>query len=111
MARRWHRSCAALLLLALVAPARAEEFEPARTHAVIVGVLEWKHGLAGYSKINRKDQELRDLFVRRGTPPSNIALLLDRQATLPNIRDAVSRTARATSTGETLIVYYAGHGM
>jgi hypothetical protein len=102
---------ACLVVLAVLPSLRADELEPARTHAVIVGVLEWQHGLSGYSKKHRKDQELRDLLVRRGTPPANIALLLDRDATLPKIRDAVTRTARAAGAGSTLIVYYAGHGM
>jgi hypothetical protein len=111
MTTRLRLPCTVLLILVLAGPARAEEFEPVRTHAVIVGVLEWKHGLAGYPKTNRKDQELRDLLVRRGTPPANIALLLDEQATLVKIRDAIGRTARNAAPGSTLILYYAGHGM
>jgi hypothetical protein len=111
MATRWNRRCAALVMLAVCSPARTEEFELARTHAVIVGVLEWKHGLAGYPKKNRKDRELRDLLVRRGTPAANVAMLLDERATLANIRDVVTKAARAAGPGSTLIVYYAGHGL
>jgi hypothetical protein len=103
--------CACLVVLAVLPRLWADELEPAKTHAVIVGVLEWQHGLTGYPKKHRKDQELRDVLVRRGTPEANIALLLDRDATLPKIRDAVARTARAAGPGSTLLVYYAGHGM
>jgi hypothetical protein len=109
----WHRNAAwaGLLVLFVLPPLRADELEPSETHAIIVGVLEWQHGLHPYPKKDRKDQELRDLLVRRGTPAANIALLLDKAATLPKINDAVTRTARAAGPGSTLIVYYAGHGM
>jgi hypothetical protein len=108
----WHRKavcCAVLFFIAL--PLRAEEWQPAETHAVIVGVLEWNAGLTPYPKANRKDQELRDLLVRRGTRPENIAMLLDKAATLSAIKDAVVRTAKAAGPNSTLIIYYAGHGM
>jgi hypothetical protein len=99
------------LVLAPFRGPRAEELEPATTHAVIVGVLEWKGGLQSYLKRNRKDQELRDLLVSRGTPAANIALLIDQEAILPKIREAVTQTARACEPGSTLFLYYAGHGM
>jgi hypothetical protein len=103
-------SLAALALLIVLAPLRADEWEPARTHAVIVGVLEWKAGLTPYPKGNRKDQELRDLLVKRGTPADNIRLLLDKEATLPKIREAIAETLKKAGPRSTLIVYYAGHG-
>ncbi len=102
---------ALLLALPSLSSPRADELVPADTHAVIVGVLEWKHGLTPYPKRNRKDLELRDVLLSRGTPPANIALLLDEQATLANIREALTRIARAAGPGSTLLVYYAGHGM
>lgn len=100
-----------VVALLVVAPLRAEEWEPGKTHAVMVGVLEWKNGLGGFSKKHRKDQELRDLLVNRGVPEKNISLLLDKEATLPNIRAAIDATMQRAGKGSTLIVYYAGHGM
>ena len=88
----------------------ADQWEPANTHALIVGVLEWEADLTPYSKQDRKDQALRDLLIKRGTPPENITMLLDSQATLSNIRQAIDDTLRKTTEGSTLIVYYAGHG-
>ena len=78
----------------MVAP--ADEWAPADTHAVIVGVLEWKHGLTPYPKAHRKDVELADVLVSRGTPSGNITMLLDENATLPNVREAVAKTAAGT---------------
>ncbi len=88
----------------------ADQWEPANTHALIVGVLEWEADLTPYSKQDRKDQALRDLLIERGTPPGNITMLLDSQATLSNIRQAIDEILGKTTEGSTLIVYYAGHG-
>jgi hypothetical protein len=97
-------------LLSSIAPQPAGEWQPAKTHALIVGVLEWKNGLTPYPKRDRKDVELRDLLIERGTPPDNNTLLLDKEATLPRIREAVATTAKKAEKDSTLIVYYAGHG-
>jgi hypothetical protein len=93
-----------------MASSQAEEFEPARTQAVVIGVLEWKHGLSAFPKTNRKDRELRDVLVARGVPPENIRLLLDDAATLKNIRSAIAQAVAHAGPGATLILYYAGHG-
>ena len=93
-----------------LSPLVAQEWEPANTYALIVGVLDWEADLTPYSKQDRKDQALRDLLIKRGTPPGNVTMLLDSQATLANIRQAISETLRKTTRGSTLIVYYAGHG-
>jgi len=88
----------------------AERWEPGKTHAVIIGVCKWKADLTRYSRRHRKDEELRDLLIKRGTPTENITILLDSEATLSNIRKAIDDTLRKTTEESTLIVYYAGHG-
>ena len=88
----------------------AERWEPSKTHVVIVGVCKWEADLTRYSKRHRKDEELRDLLIKRGTPTENITMLLDSEATLSNIRKAIDDTLRKTTKESTLIVYYAGHG-
>jgi len=60
-----------------------ECWDPAETHAVIIGVTRWE------ARRHRKDEELRDLLVKLGTPREQIALLLDNEATLANIRQAI----------------------
>ena len=97
-------------LIALPASSEAGEWEPKKTHAIIVGVLEWKNGLAPFPKRNRKDQELRDLLIKRGTPTENVTMLLGKEATLAKIRKAITQTLRKTSKDSTLIIYYDGHG-
>ena len=87
-----------------------EGWEPNKTHVVIVGVCKWEADLTRYSKRHRKDEELRELLIKRGTPSENITMLLDSEATLSNIRKAIDDTLRKTTKESTLIVYYAGHG-
>ena len=101
-----------LIFLPLMASASlgAEAWEPKKTHAVIVGVLEWKNGLSPFPKRNRKDRELRNLLIKRGTPAENVTMLLGPEATLLNIRKAITQTLGKTSKDSTLIIYYDGHG-
>ena len=89
-----HRFAIAALAVLAACSCRAEEFAPKNTHAVLIGVLEWQHGLTAFPKVNRKDVELRDVLIHRGVPPENITLLVDADATLANIRDAVTKTIK-----------------
>jgi hypothetical protein len=106
-----NRFVSVLLLIALGSIARAAEWEPARTHAVIVGVLSWpEEGLKPFPEKNRKDQELRDVLVRRGVPADQVILLLDKAATKTSILRALRHAAEKAKPQDTLIFYYAGHG-
>lgn len=91
-------------------PAWSAELDPARTHAVLIGVLEWENGLPGFPKEHRKDQELRDVLVTRGVPAGQITLLLDAEATLANVHAAIEQAVAKADRDSTLIIYYAGHG-
>src|SRR5262245_38319778 len=99
------------LLLLLAGAARADELKPENTCGVLVGVLKWESpALGSFSARNRKDQELRDLLVRRGAPARDLALLLDEQATLANIRRSLREVVSQARPGSTFLFYYAGHG-
>jgi hypothetical protein len=87
-----------------------DSWEPANTYAVIIGVTRFESDLTKYPRRHRKDRELRDLLIQRGTPPNQISLLLDSEATLENIRQTIKSTLSATSESSTLLIYYAGHG-
>ncbi len=110
--RRWFCCFLLIGLAGLFDPSRllADQWQPDKTHVLIVGVLEWKADLTPFSKQRRKDKELRDRLIERGTPPENITMLLDSEATLSNIRQALEQTLQKADEGSTLIVYYAGHG-
>jgi hypothetical protein len=84
-----------------------------RTHAVITGVLTWQDkSLAPFSAIGRKDRELSELLVSRaGVPPKEVTTLLDGAATRAAILAALESAAARTRSGDTLVFYYAGHGV
>jgi translation initiation factor IF-1 len=87
-------------------------FDPAKTQVVLAGVLQWKDPkLATFSDVHRKDKELYDQFINMGIPESNITLLIDEEATLDKMNEAVETRMSACKEDETFIFYYAGHGV
>ena len=108
-----------LLLLALAGAARGTAaaepppaWEPGKTWALLIGVLEWeKPGLASFPKPGRQDRVLEKTLRARGVPDTQVTFLEDREATLRGCREALARTAEAAGAGSTLIVYFAGHGL
>ncbi len=94
------------------AAAETPAWDPARTHAVIVGVLHWQAAtLSTYPPADRQDRALYEALVERGVPSGQIELLLDDQATLAAMRRAVRTAASRARDGDTLVFYYAGHGV
>ncbi len=88
----------------------ASLFEPASTHSVIAGVLEWQDAsLARFSNVHRKDLELDQTLQTRGV--KNRTLLLDAEATTAAVTSALEKAIAATPAGGTLVFYYAGHGV
>jgi len=89
----------------------AVEIDPSSLHVVIVGVLEWKDAkVTQYSKEKRQDLVLRDTLLARGVPKEQITVVLDREATLEHITNAVGETAAKVPQDGSLLFYYAGHG-
>lgn len=90
----------------------AERFDPANTYTVICGVLSWQDkGLSTYSTKNRKDLEFYNLLLKLGVPAENMSILLDKQATLDEMKTALKETAQKAGKDSTIIFYYAGHGI
>jgi hypothetical protein len=87
-----------------------KSWEPEKTHALIVGVLEWQdEGLVPYPKENRQDRALEAQLIADGVPAQNIIFIEDKAATLDSMVAALSEIA--LKSHHTLIFYYAGHGM
>jgi hypothetical protein len=87
-------------------------FAPAKTYALFIGVLEWRDpDLEPFPKENRQDRALERQLLARGVPRAQIVFLEDKQATLANIRTALTRLQTQAGTGSTLMVYFAGHGL
>jgi len=106
-----------VLVLALLSrPSRAEEaqprWEPAKTYAVLVGVLEWKDkGLASFPKENRFDRALERALLAGGVPRDQVTFLEDKAATKEAMVAALKATVARAGEGSTLVFYFAGHGL
>jgi hypothetical protein len=101
-----------LICILLTGLVQAQEWRPERTHAVVVGVLQWQApGVPSFSAEGRQDVELLRTLVARGVPEENIISLFDSEATLSNILQALQEKAAQAAPGDTLLFYYAGHGV
>ncbi len=106
------RLLVAALLLLLPSLLRAQDWEPARTHVLVVGLLEWKdtQSFASFPKTNRRDAQLVEFFRERGVPRRQIVYLQDRQATTKAAEAALATMIDEVGRGDLLLVYYCGHG-
>ena len=72
----------------LVRGENASRLVPAKTYALIVGVLDWEQKtLATYPKENRQDVALHKQLLAFGVPDANMMLLLCLLYTSPSPRD------------------------
>lgn len=90
----------------------ASRWEPSKTYALLVGVLEWKHkDLASFPKKRRQDRVLESRLKDNGVPPEQIVFLQDKAVTLPAMRSALTALATKAGPGSTFLFYFAGHGV
>lgn len=100
-----------LLIVFFTEKSFSEDWQPDKTVAVIVGILEWDDTeLTTYPTENREDKKFYELLKTRGVPESQIIFLCDKQGTYQNIIDNIKTYAAKASDGYTFIFYYAGHG-
>jgi hypothetical protein len=109
-------SIATLVCVLAPRPASAADpvaaWDPAKTWAVLIGVLEWDDpSLASFPKEGRQDRVLERTLLARGVPQTQVTFLEDRAATLEACRAAIGKAADAAGPGSTLLVYFAGHGL
>ncbi len=78
--------------------------------ALVVGINEYEHASRlGYAT-NDATAFAEQLTSRFGFPDANVSIILDKDATLQNIRGAMHKLARGTTEEDRIIVFYAGHG-
>ncbi len=92
--------------------ARGEVLLGPNSRAVVIGVLHWADPrLRPFDPSGRKDVALAEALVTHaGLPRSSVRLLVDEAATRAAILSVIASAARSTAPGESLVVYYAGHG-
>jgi hypothetical protein len=87
-------------------------WNPARTWAFVIGTLKWKHAefFDPFPQENRRDAALVECFRALGVPPAQIVYLQDREATTARIQRAFEEQLASARAGDTLLLYYCGHG-
>jgi hypothetical protein len=106
---------ALLWVLTIAAPATSaqeRDWQPQRTWVFVVGTLEWKdkESFESFPKENRRDRELARFFREQGVPGEQIVYLQDRAATTRRIQNELRSLLSKTQEGDTLFLYYTGHG-
>lgn len=101
-----------LALTAHAAPVQGREWQAQRTFVFVVGILEWqdKETFESFPKEERQDRELVRFFREKGVPDSQIVYLQDRAATTRRIQTELRSLLSRTQEGDTLFLYYTGHG-
>ena len=100
------------------APVRADDdqldWDPETTSVFIVGILEWErsdlYGSFPDCMPDRRDQQLADFFREAGVPDDRLVYLQDSEATKKRIKKELGELLDETDEGETVIIYFAGHG-
>lgn len=87
-------------------------WNPAKTWAFIVGLLEWENVdiYSSFPAEQRRDEQLVDLLIERGVPEDQVWYLQDSDATTEAILAAMEAHLVSATPDATLIVYYCGHG-
>lgn len=87
-------------------------WEPQRTWVFFAGLLEWQdsENLASFPQKNRRDEILLNELRKRGVPESQIVYLKDSQATTARIQAEFVKLLGKARPGDTVFIYYCGHG-
>lgn len=89
----------------------ATTWDPAKTWVFAIGLLEWEDPkFAAFPQANRQDSEFVNVLKARGVADGHVVYLKDRQATTARITQEFEEFVRRPSEGDTLILYYCGHG-
>jgi hypothetical protein len=104
---------AVVWLICLSASAWCEtNWNPKRTWVLIVSALEWKYPdvYPSFPKNNRRDQRLVQALAVQGVPNEQMVVLKDGAATLKQIQTDLNSILTKAQQGDSLWIYYAGHG-
>jgi hypothetical protein len=87
-------------------------WEPQRTWVFFVGLLEWQDSdsLPSFPQKNRRDEMLLNTMRDRGVPETHIVYLKDSEGTTAHIQSEFVKLLNKTKPGDTIFVYYCGHG-
>jgi len=84
---------------------------PNRTFALLVGISDYGGRASDLEHTAEDARHLGDALVERaGLHPDDTVLLVDSQATIGNVRQALTNLAGRMTVADELIVFYSGHG-
>lgn len=97
---------------ALAQPAGRPAWDPKKTWAFLVGLVEWKDPaeFAPFPQKGRQDDVFLTLLKQRGVPAGQTVYLRDSQATTARIKAEFEKMLAQTQPDDWLIVYFEGHG-
>lgn len=104
------------LLLVISIGSRVEAaplgWQPARTWVFATSLVQFqeKQMFGSFPTENRRDDWLIQFFRGRGIPTHHIVYLKDKSASLKSIQTAFRTMLQKTAPGDTLFLYYQGHG-
>lgn len=89
----------------------AESWNPAKTRALVLGVLVWDDpALATWPDKGRSDAVLVETLKSRGVKAGKITYLQNKAATRSASLAALDECLAASAADETFLFYYCGHG-
>jgi hypothetical protein len=100
-----------ILLLLLASPLAAEDWQPEKTWVFAVGILEFEADISGWPEEGRVDAEMIEAYKQRGVPEDQIVFLKNEQGTKKAIGKGLAELAAKAAEDDTLVFYYAGHGV
>lgn len=88
------------------------EWNPKRTWAFFVCLVEWKNSrtFASFPQKNRKDKVLLEVLRKRGVPDSQIVYLADADADTVTVETRFAEFLKKPAAGDWVYVYFEGHG-
>ncbi len=115
MKRIYRNFCIFTLLFLLsiqFTSAQSSVWNPQKTWVFMAGLLEWKdsESFESFPKENRRDEILLNVLKKRGVPANQIVYLQDQEATTARINSEFVKLLSRTQPGDTIFVYYEGHG-
>ena len=100
-----------IFALLLATPLAAEDWDPAKTWVFAVGILEFEADISGWPEEGRVDAKMIEAYKKRGVPEDRIVFLKNEQGTKKAIGEGLAELAAKAGEGDTLVFYYAGHGV
>jgi len=78
--------------------------------ALIIGLQEYRNSEANLPGIEIDVNHFKQAALRLGVAPKNIAILMNEQATEPNIKKMFARFLNDVSKDDRVYIYFSGHG-